>query len=639
MRIFHLEEAMAEISVQELHKYFGEHHVLQGVSFDLNPGERAGIVGPNGCGKTTLLKILSGEEEYEGGTVAIAKGARLGLLEQLPVYDPAITVREVLWQAFDYLEGMGAEMRRMESAMADGRDVDLARYSRLQTAFEMGGGYDLQVAYDRMTGGLHIDKDMQERPFMSLSGGEKTRVNLARLMLSGTDLLLLDEPTNHLDMDSIEWLESYLKSFRGTVLIVSHDRYFLDNVTTRTLELRDGILINWPGNYSYFTEKKEELARQLEAAKRRQDKEIARLEKAVGNLHLWAFMGTDALHKRAFSMQKRIDRMERIQTIRKEHKMKNQFNLAAQSGEDVFAVENLSVGYDSPLVEDFSAMVYRGERIAILGPNGCGKTTLLTTLLGQRAPLRGSVYDGTGVQTGYLPQVVEFSPPERNLVDTLLYETNCSAQTARDRLAAFDFKGEEVFKTVSVLSGGEKTRLKLCLFMYQKINTLFLDEPTNHLDILSREWVEDAIDDFSETMLFVSHDRYFIDRFATRIWLVENGRITDFLGGYKEFLETRERQRQSEAAQKEREKKNAPAADKPAKPQSERKTEAVRTRQQEKEARERARKIAAIEERLAELEVEMADCEGGDYVKLGELYASKESLEEQLLLLYEEEDN
>ena len=627
---------MAEISVQELHKYFGEHHVLKGLSFDLQPGERASIVGPNGCGKSTLLKILAGLQDYDGGNVVINKGSRLGLLEQLPVYDPDTTVREVLWQAFSYLEGMAEEMRRMEALMADGQDVDLNRYSRLQTAFEDGGGYDLQVAYDRMTGGLKIDPAMQERPFMSLSGGEKTRVNLARLMLSGTDLLLLDEPTNHLDMDSIEWLESYLKSFRGTVLIVSHDRYFLDNVTTRTLELRDGVVVNWPGNYSYFTEKRDELARQLEAAKKRQDKEIARLEKAVGNLHLWAFMGNDALHKRAFSMQKRIDRMERIQTIRQERKMKNQFNLAAQSGEDVFAIENLAVGFDKPLVQDFTSMVFRGERIAILGPNGAGKTTLLTTLLHLQNPMAGRVYDGVGVKPGYLPQNVHFDHPERNLVDTLLYETNCSTQEARDRLAAFNFKGEEVFKTVSVLSGGEKTRLKLCLFMYQKINTLFLDEPTNHLDILSREWVEDAIDDFSETMIFVSHDRYFIDRFATRIWQVEDGRIIDFLGGYKEFKEQRERQLQSEAAMREREKKAAKAEKSPKEDKP--KSENVRNRENEKKKKERQKKIAALEKQLEQLETDMAACPAEDYVKLDELFQQKESAEEELLLLYEEEE-
>ena len=627
---------MAEISVQQLHKYFGEHHVLKGLSFDLQPGERASIVGPNGCGKTTLLKIIAGLADHDGGVVAINKASRLGLLEQLPVYDPDTTVKEVLWQAFAYLEGMGEEMRRMEALMADGQEVDLNRYSRLQTAFEDGGGYDLQVAYDRMTGGLKIDPDMQSRPFMSLSGGEKTRVNLARLMLSGTDLLLLDEPTNHLDMDSIEWLESYLKSFRGTVLIVSHDRYFLDNVTNRTLELRDGQIVNWPGNYSYFVEKRDELARQLEAAKKRQDKEIARLEKAVGNLHLWAFMGNDALHKRAFSMQKRIDRMERIQTIRQERKMKNQFNLAVQSGEDVFAIENLSVGFDKPLIRDFTSMVFRGERIAILGPNGAGKTTLLTTLLHQHTPMSGRIYDGVGVQPGYLPQNVYFDHPERNLVDTLLYGTNCSTQEARDRLASFNFKGDDVFKTVSVLSGGEKTRLKLCLFMYQKINTLFLDEPTNHLDILSREWVEDAIDDFSETMIFVSHDRYFIDRFATRIWLVEDGKITDFLGGYKEFKEQRERQMQSEAAMREREKKAA-KAEKPIR-EDKPKSENVRSREAEKRRKARQKEIAALEKQLEALEAEMAACPAEDYVKLGELFKEKEAAEEALLLLYEEEE-
>ncbi|MEA5039982.1 MAG: ABC-F family ATP-binding cassette domain-containing protein [Clostridiaceae bacterium] len=623
---------MAEISVQELHKYFGEEHILKGLSFDLNVGARAGIVGPNGCGKTTLLRILAGELEPDGGAVAITKGSRIGLLKQLPVYDPDITVQQVLWQAFSHIEEMGAEIHAMEKAMAAGQAVDMNRYGVLQTAFETAGGYDLTVPYERMVNGLKISPDMQARPFMSLSGGEKTRVNLARLMLSGTDILLLDEPTNHLDMDSIEWLESYLRSFKGTVLVVSHDRYFLDNVTNFTLELRDGIVIPWPGNYSFFVEKKEELARQLEAAKKRQDKEIARLEKAVGNLHLWAFMGTDALHKRAFSMQKRIDRIERIQTIRKEHKLRGRFTQATRSGDEVFCLENLSVGYEVPLISDFSAMVYRGERIAILGPNGSGKTTLLRTLLRDLPSLGGMIYDGVGLKAGYLPQVVSFDHPERNLVDTMLWETRVSTQEVRDRLAAYDFKGEDVFKTVSVLSGGEKTRLKLCLFMGQQVNTLFLDEPTNHLDIMSREWVEDAIDDFSETMLFVSHDRFFINRFATRIWMVENGTITDFLGSFEEFRAQQTRQAQVDAALRDREK-----AEKSGRPVRKAKSDNILAREEEKQRREREKRIAALEARLPELEQEMADCNGGDYVKLGELYDAKDRLEAELLELYGEE--
>lgn len=623
---------MAELSIQDLHVYFGENHILQGLSFDLPEGARAGIVGPNGCGKTTLLRVIAGALQPDSGVVSIAKGRRIGILEQLPVYEPDVTVRQVLWQAFSYIEEMSAQLRAMEKEMSEGREVDMNRYGTLQTAFETAGGYDLNVPYERMVNGLSITQDMQERPFMSLSGGEKTRVNLARIMLSGTDILLLDEPTNHLDMDSIEWLESYLRSFKGTVLTVSHDRYFLDNVTDRTLELRDGVVIEWPGNYSFFVEKKEELARQLEAAKKRQDREISRLEKAVGNLHLWAFMGNDALHKRAFSMQKRIDRMERIQVIRKEHKLHGRFNQADRSGDEVFYLENLSAGYDAPLVKDFTALVYRGERIAILGPNGSGKTTLLRTLLHDLPPLQGMIYDGVGLKTGYLPQVVSFDHPERSLVDTMLFETRASTQEARDRLAAYDFKSEEVFKTVSVLSGGEKTRLKLCLFMGQQVNTLFLDEPTNHLDIMSREWVEDAIDDFSETMLFVSHDRFFINRFATRIWMVENGTVTDFQGSFEEFRTQRTRQQQVEAAERERERlSRAGKGDKKGK------SDNILGREEEKRRRERDRRIEAIEARLPELEQEMTACDGGDYVRLGELYDAKERLEAELLELYSEE--
>jgi len=626
---------MSDISVVQLNKFFGENHVLRDLSLELLPGQRASIVGPNGCGKTTLLKILAGQCDYDGGSVSIARGKRIGLLEQLPVYDPDTTVRQVLWQAFDHIEAMGAQMRQMEEDMAAGRDVDLTRYSSLQTAFEAAGGYDLTVPYNRMTNGLHIPPDMQDRAFMSLSGGEKTRVNLARLMLSGTDILLLDEPTNHLDMASIEWLEEYLRTFRGTVLIVSHDRYFLDKVTTQTLELYNGAITVWQGNYSYYIDKKQELTAQLEAAKKRQEKEIARLEKAVSNLHLWAFMGNDALHKRAFSMQKRIDRMERIQTIRRERKMKNQFNLAAQSGEDVFSIQDLTVGYDTPLVENFSAEVLRGERIAILGANGCGKTTLLTTILRALPPLGGRIYEGVGVKQGYLPQTVQFDHPERTLLDTLLYETGASTQQARDRLAAYAFTGDEVFKTVSVLSGGEKTRLKLCVFMNAQINTLFLDEPTNHLDILSREWIEDAIDNFSETMLFVSHDRYFINRFATRIWEIEDGKIIDYIGTFEDYRAMRSRQQLQEQAQRERERaaKKAEKADKPEK--IVKPTDGKNTRALEKQRRELQRHADKTEKQLAQLEEEMAACDASDYVRLGELYEQKQQLEDTLLELYE----
>ncbi len=618
---------MAEISVSQLNKYFGEHHVLKDITFEINRGERVGLIGQNGSGKTTLFKILTGRMEYDGGDLYINRSGRVGLLEQLPEYPLDMTVRDVLMSAFSHIFETEAEMRRLEQDMSP--EV-MDRYSRLTAEYEASGGYDYMTRYNMMTNGLDIPADMQDRYFMSLSGGEKTRVNLARIMLSGTDILLLDEPTNHLDLDTIGWLEGYLKTYKGTALIISHDRYFLDETTTRTLELEDGVLTSFPGNYSYYVDRKEEMREQLELAKKRQDKEIARLEFTVERMKGWG-LGNKKVMRRAFAMEKRLDRIERIETMRKEHKMKNRFAQAGASGDEVYTITGLEVGYDKPLASGFDALVLRGERIALLGPNGCGKTTMLRTILGQLPPLGGVVMEGVGVKTGYLPQVVSFSHPERNLVDTLIYETNCSTQAARDRLASFGFRGEEVFKTVSVLSGGEKTRLKLCLFMSDSVNTLFLDEPTNHLDLISREWLEDSIDDFSETMIFVSHDRYFINRFATRIWQVEDGHILDYSGNYDEFQKKREIERLRQLAA-------APKNEPKAREEKPRPTKGgAGQKAASKARRDRQKEIKGIETRLAAIEDEMAAAET-DYVLLAQLVEEKDGLEERLLTLYEEEE-
>lgn len=612
---------MAEISVNNLNKFFGEHHVLKDISFEIYSGERVGLIGQNGSGKTTLFKILTGREEHDSGELYINKNGRVGLLEQLPEYPPDITARQVLMSAFDHLTEMEGKLRDLEGRMEE--EGVMEEYSRLTALFEAQGGYEYMTRYNMMTNGLSIPQDMQDRPFMSLSGGEKTRVNLARIMLSGTDILLLDEPTNHLDLDTISWLEGYLKTYKGTAVIISHDRYFLDEATTRTLELEDGHITSYPGNYSYYIDRKEEMREQLEAAKKRQDKEIAKLEFTIERMKGWG-LGNKKVMKRAFAMEKRLDRIERIETMRSQRKMKNRFSQADGSGDEVYTISGLTVGYDKPLLtEPFDALVLRGERIALLGPNGCGKTTMLKTILGQLSPMSGVVLDGVGVKTGYLPQVVSFDHPERTLVDTLIYETDCSTQAARDRLAAFGFRGEEVFKTVDVLSGGEKTRLKLCLFMSDSVNTLFLDEPTNHLDILSREWLEESIDDFSETMIFVSHDRYFINRFATRVWQVEDGKILDYSGNYDEFLKKREieRLRRLAAPQPKEEKKEKPVFQKA-------------NRASQKAKKELEREIKAVEKRLSEIDEEM-NASPDDYVLLAKLVEEKEGLEERLLELYE----
>ncbi|MEA4920032.1 MAG: ATP-binding cassette domain-containing protein [Clostridiaceae bacterium] len=616
---------MSEISISQLNKYFGEHQVLNDVSFEVYKGERVGLIGANGSGKTTLFKIITKRLDYDSGNIYTNPSGRVGLLEQLPEYPEKITVKQVLMTAFEAIFEIEAEMRCLEQNMSP--EV-MQRYSKLTASYEALGGYAYMTAYNIMTNGLDISPNMQERSFMSLSGGEKTRVNLARVMLSGTDILLLDEPTNHLDLDTIGWLENYLKTYKGTAVIISHDRYFLDQTTTRTLELEDGHITSFPGNYSYYVDRKDEMREQLELAKKRQDKEIARLEFTVERMKGWG-LGNKKVMKRAFSMEKRLNRIERIETLRKAAKMKNRFSQADGSGDEVFNIVSLSCGYEEKLIESFDALVLKGERIALLGPNGCGKTTMLKTMLSQLPPLEGVIMEGVGVKTGYLPQVVSFSHPERNLIDTLLYETNCSTQAARDRLAAFGFKGEDVFKTVAVLSGGEKTRLKLCLFMSDSVNTLFLDEPTNHLDLMSREWLEDSIDDFSETMIFVSHDRYFINRFATRIWQVENGKILDYSGNYDEFLKKREIERlRALAVQVE----VRPPRPQPVKPQSQTNQKAL-----EKQRRERQREIKAIESRISEIDRIAADSPD-DYMLLSQLMEEKESLEERLLKLYEQEE-
>ena len=615
---------MADISVNGLNKYFGEHHVLKDITFEVNHGEHVGLIGQNGSGKTTLFGILTGKLEHDSGDIYINPRSRLGLLEQLPEYPDDMTVKQVLLSAFTHIFDIEKRLHELEKDMSP---AVIGEYSSLTAEYEALGGYEYMTSYNIMTRGLDIPEEMQQRPFMSLSGGEKTRVNLCRIMLSGTDILLLDEPTNHLDLETIGWLESYLKSFKGTAVIISHDRYFLDAATTRTLELEEGRITSYPGNYSYYIDRREEMREQLEQAKKRQDKEIARLEFTVERMKGWG-LGNKKVMKRAFAMEKRLNRIERIETMKKQRKMTNRFSQAEASGDEVFNIVSLSSGYEKPLVEDFSALVLKGERIALLGPNGCGKTTLLKTLLGQMAPLSGVVMDGVNVKTGYLPQVVSFSNPERTLLDTLLYETSCTTQAARDRLASFGFRGEEVFKKVSVLSGGEKTRLKLCLFMSDSVNTLFLDEPTNHLDIISREWLEESIDDFSETMIFVSHDRYFINRFATRIWQIENGHITDLSGNYDEFVRKRESERlrlQSAAAATEK-KDKAPKKEKP-----------KSGKPREKRMREVRKAIRDKEARLAEIEDLMAQ-NPEDYMLLSELLAEKEGLEESLLELYEEEE-
>ena len=444
---------MIDISVSGLVKEFEVgSKILDGLTFQVDTGERVGLLGPNGCGKTTLLRILTGVVDYDEGEVMIAPGKRLGLISQIPVYPQGYTVEDVIDTAFEPLHKMEEEMAALAGRMAQGETdpAILSRYDKLTAAFQAGGGYEMDTNKNKVCNGLSIPQAMREQPFDKLSGGEKTRVNLARLILEDTDILLLDEPTNHLDLRATEWLEEYLEKFKGTVLTVSHDRYFLDKVVDRVIEIQGGKAELYSGNYSFYAVEKE---RRYEEKLRQYEKEqakIQQLEKAAEQLRIWAYSGNDKTFKRAQSMEKRIEKMRVTDRPKKERKMQVRFGEREFRGDEVLTIKNLQKSFgERTLFSDVNLEVAGGERIALLGDNGTGKSTLIKILMGEEEPDSGKLRLGPTVKIGYLPQIIHFSHPERSLVDTMIYDLDCTAQTARNRLASFKFRGEDVFKSVS----------------------------------------------------------------------------------------------------------------------------------------------------------------------------------------------
>ena len=617
---------MTDITVTSLVKSFEiGTNVLDGLSFQVEAGEHIGILGPNGCGKTTLFRILTGSLDYDEGQVSIAPGKRIGLISQIPVYPDGWTAEDVLQHAFRHIEELRQRMeeltRRMEQ---DSSPALLREYDRLASDYERLGGYETAVAVNRVANGLQIGPDMRAQLFSTLSGGEQTRLNLARLILEDTEILLLDEPTNHLDLHAVEWLEDYILRFKGTVLAISHDRYFLDVIAQRCIDLQDGKAEFYSGNYSFFLEERQ---RRFEEKRKQYEKDQAKIEqltRAAEQMHLWAFMGNDKLHKRAFAMEKRIEKLSRSEKPREQKKLGVRFKEREFLGDEVIVADGLKKSFgERCLFSDLSFRVEGQERIAVIGDNGSGKSTLVRLITGEETPDDGWLALGPAVRSACLPQLVRFQDDSRSAYDSMLWECRCTPQEARDRLAAFGFRGEDVFKPVSTLSGGERSRLKLCMLMGGDINLLILDEPTNHLDIISREWMEDALSDYGETLLFVSHDRYFIEKFATRIWAFENGRMTDYRGSYREYAAWRERQEVFAAAEKK-------TAEKGARKSQDR----ARGTSPEKQMQKVEKEISRLEERLAALEREAQEF-ASDYQKLMELEAQKEALNTTLLEQYE----
>lgn len=618
---------MTDLSIQGLIKSFEQDkNILDGLSFDVLQGERVGILGKNGAGKTTLFRIITGEILPDEGRVSLRGGCRIGLISQIPVYPEKFTVEDVLKDAHRRIFELGERMERLTAKMSENHSEALLReYDAAAAEFERLEGYGAEAERNRVANGLEISPLMRNQLFSELSGGERTRVNLARLILEDTDIFLLDEPTNHLDLRATEWLEEYLRRFKGTVLVISHDRYFLDRTVSRIIEIAEGKAEFYSGNYSFYVEEKsrryEEQLRQYE----KEQAELKHLKEASERLRLWAFLGNDAMFKRAKSMEKRMERLRQTDRPKRDREMKAKFAQRSFSGDEVLVIDGLAKSYgEKKLFSGLELIVEGGERIALIGDNGTGKSTLIRLIMNEEEPDAGMVRIGPSVKTAYLPQIIAFDHPERSLIDTMLYAENCTPQTARNRLAAFKFTGEDVFKPVSALSGGEKSRLRLCILMRNEINFLILDEPTNHLDIVSREWMESSVDGYDEALLFVSHDRYFIERFATRIWEISGGTVTDFRGGYSEYREYTKKREELRQLEKLREKSPPEKKD------------------QRKPGVKSAEKLLARTEReIQRCEAELTELEGlyeahqSDYEKLMELDEQKESLAAELDSLYE----
>jgi len=628
---------MIDISVQNIKKAFEEgNNILDGITFDINEGERVGLLGKNGAGKTTLLKILTGELSEDEGFIVIPEVKVTGLISQIPVYPPEYTAEDVLRTAFTRLIDIKAEMEKLEDLMTGGGDAEiLENYDKLAHEYERSGGYTIETELNRVVNGLQIPHSQRVQHFSTLSGGEKTRINLARLILENTDILLLDEPTNHLDLNATIWLEEFLVKFKGTVLVISHDRYFLDKTIQRVIEINDGKADFYTGNYSYYVEEKQRRYEEQFEKYSREQAESKRLHTSADRLQQWG-IGNSKLMKKSFAIRTRAERVVKTDRPGKDKTMRARFSEREFRGDEVVVIKGLTKSYNQhKLIDIAELMVQGGERIALIGDNGTGKTTLVKLIMGEEKPDSGFARRGPSVKTAYLPQIVSFDHPRRSLLDTLIYEQNESPQTARNRLASYLFSGEDVFKQVGDLSGGEKSRLRLCMLMKGDINLLILDEPTNHLDLASREWIEDAVLQYDETLLFISHDRYFINKFATRVWVLDDGYFTDFKGTYEEYTATRGKPGNSSRAFAEKQGKTSSGGKLQKKEPSTHLSRKIKPSDALKELRRLEREIEKLEAEIESIKRTKSEYPA-DYEKLMELDAKESERKMQLDCLLEE---
>lgn len=597
------------LTVSGLGKTYITEEIFKDVSFQIAEREHVALVGVNGAGKSTVLRIIGGIEHPNAGGIVRASGLQVTYLPQEARFSSDRTVREEARMAFESALAAGERMREIEHAMADAGEAELAsmldEYDRLQAKFESAGGYDVEHKTDDILSGLGFTQEQFDEPVNQLSGGQKTRVALAKALLADPDLLLLDEPTNHLDLEMLEWLETFLRSWGGSCLIVSHDRYFLDRVTTRTLEIAFGRLEDYPAPYTRFLKLREErMTRRLKEYEEQQEF-IQRTEEFIRKYK------AGQRSREAKGRQTRLDRLERIERPQEQQELNIRMGAAFRSGRTVLSSTPLQAGYvvrnddgtasPSILVRTPDLQIERGDRVGMVGPNGSGKTTLLRTLTGDLPALKGRYELGTNVKVGYYAQAHEQLPAQGTPLATILHAEPMSEESARNYLGRFLFSGDDVYKSVDALSGGERSRLALALLLLQHANFLVLDEPTNHLDISARENLEEMLSAFDGTILFVSHDRYFIDRIATRIWAIEDGGLKNYLGNYTDYQRQLGHRPEAQAKETTRAKESTPSKPEAAQDPRQQSRPAVQDGKVQKSLIQVEREIARLEGKLNEL--------------------------------------
>ena len=536
---------MIEIELKNIKKNYGLKNILDGFNLEIKTGEKVALIGQNGSGKSTILKIISKQENVDGGSVNIRKASSIGVLNQIYENEKDNKkVKNFLYEGLKNILELEENLRSIEEKMEVQKDPDvleklIKQYGTLQEKYILAGGYELQEKFSKICVKFNINETMLNQNYNNLSGGEKTRINLAKLLLKSPDILLLDEPTNHLDIESLSFLEELVINYKGTILIVSHDRYFLDKVITKTILLENGKEQIYLGNYSYFLEEDERRTLAKFENYKNQQKQIEKMKESIKTLRKFGELAKNEMFfKRAKSIEKRLEKMEVLEKVDIDKKSINfKFNIQNRSGKDALKIENLSKNFNNKKIfEGANMFLNYGEKVALIGKNGTGKSSLIKMIMGHDNDFSGSIKLGTSVKIGYIMQNIVFENINQNILGFFLENNNLGETEARSILAKYGFRGENVFKKIGKLSGGEKVRLILLNLIRKDINFLILDEPTNHIDIDTREILEEALSKYPGTVLFVSHDRFFINKLATRVLNIENYKIKSYFGNYDDFI-------------------------------------------------------------------------------------------------------